>query len=272
MRSEELDKLFKNKLEDISHAPSGNAWSRVETQLSDKKGAWFYMRIAAAVLLLITFAGLYYLNIEPKDITENSLTKNQPTELIQPTPTDTAKIDSSAYKQMEIEPVNPIEDNLAEVTDTTKNKPMHSGNDIKKAVPVQKENLAQNMTKNQRDDGLNKKDTVMNNATLKDLRQNKELVAENSEEGATSTANDASPNQESDSGTTLVFDIEEFDMKTAVTKAYDAAEETKKTGFKKVLDFVKSVKEGETGLGGLREAKNNLLSIKQKDKEDENSK
>ena len=104
------------------------------------------------------------------------------------------------------------------------------------------------------------------------LEDNRTLVAENENTDATSETEIASnPQKESESGSTIVFDIEDFDMKTAVTNAYEAAEETKKSGFKKVLDFVKSVKEGETGLGGLREAKNNLLSIKQKEKKDDNS-
>ena len=151
---------------------------------------------------------------------------------------------------------------------------MKKKNNLSKKKPEQLNKKPQKNVANSLEENVAlKEDTTKTMPKVNELKAPATLVAENNDDDATSNSKDASTTQsEAETGQTLVFDIEDFDMKTAVTSAYEAAEETKKTGLKKVLDFVKSVKEGETGLGGLREAKNNLLSIKQKEKSDENSK
>lgn len=272
MSSEELDKLFRDKLEGLAQEPGADAWSSVQTQLGDKKGMWFYMRIAAALLLLITFGGLYFLNTNSLETPDRNVADQTPVES-NPV-TDTVKIDS-AKKEKPIPEVVERLDNTIAAIDTSKTK--KETKDLR-PVPVsknktQKSNLAENVKKAAPKEASPKVDTTRQEPLMPDVTGNKTLVAENKEDDATSDDNEASTQQkEAEGGSTLVFDIEDFNVKTAVTSAYEVAEETKKSGFKKVLDFVKSVKEGEAGLGGLREAKNDLLSIKQKDKENDKSK
>ena len=45
-----------------------------------------------------------------------------------------------------------------------------------------------------------------------------------------------------------------------------------KNGFRKIVDLIKSVKEGDGALAELRDAKNSLLVLNSKDKENDNSK
>ena len=61
MSSQELDKLFRDKLEELKKEPSTAAWSKVQGQMDNKgkKGMWFYLKVAAAILLLISFAGFF---------------------------------------------------------------------------------------------------------------------------------------------------------------------------------------------------------------------
>ncbi|UII24957.1 hypothetical protein LVD15_16785 [Fulvivirga maritima] len=56
MSDQQLDKLFKSKLEDIKKEPSSDAWNKLNSKIQQKKsrGAWFYIRIAASILLLIS--------------------------------------------------------------------------------------------------------------------------------------------------------------------------------------------------------------------------
>ncbi|MGD1959339.1 MAG: hypothetical protein ACFB2Y_10820 [Fulvivirga sp.] len=267
MSGKELDKLFRGKLEGLSPEPSAGAWDSVQAHLTNKKGVWFYLKIAAAIILLTSFAGLYLLNTNSPEAPIKSISQNSS---IDTQVVDTVKIDSVKKIQPPQE-VRVMENNTAALdTGKIKNKAKPSKT-VTKGL-VQKPTLAENVKKVAPKESQPQIDSTLQKPLLQNAAENKVLVTENNITDATSNSNATSIDQaEVESGSTLVFDIEEFDVKTAVTSAYKAAEETKKSGFKKVLDFVKSVKEGEAGLGGLREAKNNLLSIKQKDKEDDNS-
>lgn len=64
MNNEELDRLFRQKLEQLEGQPSTGAWQQLEQQLKHKKErkTWFYFSsIAASFLLLLgIWAGLEY--------------------------------------------------------------------------------------------------------------------------------------------------------------------------------------------------------------------
>ncbi|MEM1405337.1 MAG: hypothetical protein AAGG59_01075 [Bacteroidota bacterium] len=268
MSGKELDKLFRDKLEGLSPEPRAGAWESVQAQMGNEKGVWFYVKIAAAILLLISFASLYFLNTNSPEAPVKSISQNSSvddTQLV-----DTVKIDS-VKKIPPHQEVPAMENNTAALdTSEIKNETKPSTTILKDLT--QKPALAENVKKVAPKESQPQIDSTFQKPVLKNAAEKKALVAENNITDATSNSNTTSIDQaETERGSTLVFDIDDFDVKTAVTSAYEAAEETKKSGFKKVLDFVKSVKGGEAGLGGLREAKNNLLSIKQKEKEDDNS-
>ncbi|MEM9856066.1 MAG: hypothetical protein AAF843_01845 [Bacteroidota bacterium] len=270
MGSEELDKLFQTKLEGLTTQPSKDAWSAVQTRLNGKNRAWFYLRIAAAILLLITFGALYFLNDRSAtEITNKSIT-DKTIPLVKSQPIDTLAKDSIDLEQ-KIPALKQNDKQIAAVDTTDTTRAIKDKSSTQKIV-TQQPSVALKTKEIIKKKSQEENDSIPTIVDEMFLEDNRTLVAENENMDATSETEIASnPQKESESGSTIVFDIEDFDMKTAVTSAYEAAEETKKSGFKKVLDFVKSVKEGETGLGGLREAKNNLLSIKQKEKKDDNS-
>ncbi|MEM7106876.1 MAG: hypothetical protein AAF519_01530 [Bacteroidota bacterium] len=272
MSGEKIDKLFRSKLEGIAPKPSAEAWSAVQTRLEDRKSVWFYVRIAATVLLFLTFGGLYLFNSGSKNSPTESIAENLPVEAIPHV--DTALLDTTRVKDNET--TLKSTDEKTAVVDSTIQNSKKKENQVNLKPSLAKANLADNQDKTpfEMPDKTPEveEDSMIQRIDTMDMVSTKNLVAENDESDATSEIKETSSSQnESKSGSTLIFDIEDFDMKTAVTSAYEAAEETKKSGLKKVLNFVKSVKEGEAGLGGLREAKNNLLSIKRKEKEDDNS-
>lgn len=82
MQDNELDDLFRNKLDGLEVEPSGNVWGNIVAGLDEgkkKKPLWAYISAAASVLI-ITTAGLVLLKqqeVKPDDNTQR-ITKVQP--------------------------------------------------------------------------------------------------------------------------------------------------------------------------------------------------
>jgi len=55
MDQHNIDRLFREKLDGLEAAPSGNSWSQVEKQLKPKRKPYFYLVAAAVTLLVITW-------------------------------------------------------------------------------------------------------------------------------------------------------------------------------------------------------------------------
>ena len=61
-----MDNIFKEGLQDHRIAPSDTVWSRVESTLDqkeEKKGFYWYVAIAAALIILFSFSALIRWNI-----------------------------------------------------------------------------------------------------------------------------------------------------------------------------------------------------------------
>ncbi len=283
MSGEELDNFLKDNLKDLNKEPSSDAWTRVQAQVNTKKtrGYWFYMKIAASMLLVISFGIIYYLYAPDSNKIETTLVQKNNIELDTPSKANT----KSPINDTKRKPIANADTliHIAEVEKVVKTDEQYKEPDQskKETVKVLQPNLVMESgsekvksTKNIDNQEPNQqKYTQQATEVLPVEIQNQRLVAENSSPEATLEIQTASTVQKQEEmGSTLVFDIEDFDMKKAVTAVYETAEETKKSGFKKVVDFVKNIKEGEGGLASLREAKNNLLVIDAKNKEDDGSK
>ncbi|HSJ68884.1 MAG TPA: hypothetical protein VK921_14465 [Anditalea sp.] len=60
-----IDKYFKDQLENYEVKPSGLAWERLENKLDkNKKPAYPWMKIAASIMLLLTMGSLIWLSID----------------------------------------------------------------------------------------------------------------------------------------------------------------------------------------------------------------
>lgn len=64
MKDNRLDELFRNELESHKITPPQNAWAKIEEGLpnKNKKGAYFWLSIAASIMLLATIGWLTFSN------------------------------------------------------------------------------------------------------------------------------------------------------------------------------------------------------------------
>lgn len=75
--SQQPDKLFREKLQGYERPVSGNAWERVSEHLYKKNSRNLWLKIAAAVLLLVVAGGLLFLSVN-KDPARSLAVKIQP--------------------------------------------------------------------------------------------------------------------------------------------------------------------------------------------------
>lgn len=286
MSNRELDNLFKTKLEDLEKTPSANAWERIQAGKQKKKGKgiWFYTGIAAAIALLAAFTGVFLLNNDTETTTtiatleentngEEHSVKTESTLAV----SDKNEKDSQVLEEQENnaqpEGSRAIASPSPEVS-STDNLIAHSDQNNNEKRSNHKKTSENGSSKAETHNNLNSM-AKTENASVKD--QNEKLKAENEEtinldSHATNATTVASTNQQNEAeskGQTITFNIEDFKTATTVTKAEE--KEEKKSPLKKVAAFAKSLKEGDTGLGELREAKNELFALNFK-KENDDSK
>ncbi|TRX56020.1 hypothetical protein FNH22_17825 [Fulvivirga sp. M361] len=289
MSSQELDDLFKNKLEALQKRPSPRSWSKVEQGINSGKnrGIWFYTRIAAAVLLLFMAGGV---------IMRFALEEKQQPIAFKDS-IDKVKNDDEIKQKKPVLMEEPITDESRTPQNiTAEASPPLATNDISKRSMATEQVIAkkdepERTTAIPVKKGLRKKSKNTTNlitadqkatATLTKVEKNEvpEVSAEQTTgTNATKMATMASTEQKTSEveGKTLTFDIEQFNAKIAVAAITDerpeenTPEEMDKKGFKKIIGFVKNIREGD-GLAELREAKNNLLALNSKKREHDNSK
>lgn len=251
MSKEELDHLFKNKLQDHTRMPSANAWEKLENRLDGENKPvvfrWWY--IAAAVALLI-MSGVVFWNVAPGPQMANKTATLADTELEDSSQT--------VIPQEQIAENNERESGIPE----EKSMPEDSGAAAEKATPLNLpdqhvaaitpkkplEEIAAISTEREDAIGsLNTKEEVQ----ITEILENSQAIA-------------SADNSEKVEETTLRFSIEEFDEAlipdTNTTNTANSSE-TKKKGLKKLWASVKSGQLIDTNMGELREAKDDLLSF-----------
>ncbi|GAA0893075.1 hypothetical protein GCM10009122_27540 [Fulvivirga kasyanovii] len=284
MSNRELDNLFKTKLEDLERKPSANAWERIQAGKQKKKGkgVWFYAGIAAAIVLLAAFTGVLLLNNETEDTTIANLeesTKGQERAINTESPL------ASDKKEKEPEVPEGQKNNARPEASGTIASPSQQAGDTDNFIAHSDRNKDKKGSNNKKplENGSSGVETYNNfNTPTKVENTSVEIQNEKPETGeeeikildshATNSTTVASTNQQpeaQDKGQTITFNIEDFKTAAAVAKAEE--KEEKRSPLKKVVDFAKNLKEGDAGLGELREAKNELFALNFK-KENDNSK
>ncbi len=266
MSKEELDNLFKNKLQDHNRPVSDNAWERLEQALPEKKKRIIvqWWQVAAAILLLCV-AGMVYWTREPA----STLATIEPAEEVQPSP-EVAKMDPEQTDMAPIQEEDPDEDSSI-LQDPIPSTPQ-----------VAQASESSNITKDikevtDRKDRSNKNSMPEvkpeNTTSLAEVIQNDPAVLPQEAEVAEALAsNESSPsNSGKNTTTTLHISIEEFDdaLLPDNSPTDNPTDSTgKKTGFKKLWATVKNAPATlENGLVELREAKNELLTFNKEETE-----
>lgn len=273
MSNRELDHLFKSKLEELEKQPSARAWNEIQASVNtrNKRGGWFYSGIAAAIVALVTVGSILWVNRDTEQPVEQIAGKtevgSQKSEVRSRESEDRsgeseveAQRNTSLVKKEPLLALNNASSNTNKETANSKS---------------QTSNPELRSKNNKLQTGNTKLETV--NSELQTV--NSELRTQNSEpENRELRTKDSEPRTEDSEmrtvntdGQTLIFNIEDFNT-SKVTATMDDADETEKdkkpSTLRKVIDFAKNVKEGDAGLGELREAKNELLALNFKKDDD----
>ncbi len=249
MSDQDLDKLFRSKLEDIKKDPSPKAWEQISEALPQKRKGALFFRIAAAILLLMTAGSvIWYIgqgSVEPT-IAENSISTTPPE--ASGLKNDSSMVEEKTY----VEPQNnTASDEVPEVKEQKNTKQEESNT---APLLANKPHIPQRM---EHEAPESQPDPV----------ETETFIAQTVPE---KTPMDEEPEETTFSGQTISFNIDEF--ASAETKMI-AAETTTESlpdaddqGLKKFWNVLRKVKEPEAGIGELREIKNNILAFgKEKD-------
>ena len=108
MKGNQIDDLFREKLGNHKITPPANAWSQIDGNLGKKKkGAYFWLSIAASLLIVLTAGGLYLNQSTESDY------KTQPLEATNNSQPETEANDSNLVTQ-EPSTANPQENTKEE--------------------------------------------------------------------------------------------------------------------------------------------------------------
>ena len=276
MSNRELDNLFKNKLEDIKKTPSSKAWQKLQSDLPEdtKKGTWYYLGIAASILLLTGFVGFMLINNEDKpdeQLAEKQILQNGEKRDVNGVDTETTIQDADiASKNI----ADNNRKNTAVQTSTSKNYEDNTYAKSNKPESLNTSTTNKNKALTKVNHALQDTELVAKNTKDKDLDTNEKKVSDTN--ATTNEVSTSIEQEEQSNGKTLIFDIEDFKKKTIAVNnesINEIGEEDpqKKSRIRKVFSAIKNIKESENGLGELRNAKNDLFALNFK-KDNEGSK
>lgn len=223
--SNRMDQLFKKKLSDYALIPSADAWSKIETGLSKKNKFVIFWRAAAAFILCGLLVGSWvYFQSKDENQTKQLAIENKKGETV---------IEDSSMKPKSTE-------NLAE-----KESNSQSATVKKQEVVVQKKNLNTNkpqlaIIESKPAADINPKEKETEILEVIELKSNTTAAVKTEKPIVIEFTLDAIPSNQ-----------------TAVAKV----DEIEKNQLKRIWDKALDIKNGETELGGLRLAKNELFAL-----------
>ena len=227
-----LDQLFKNKLSDHTLTPSVNAWDRVKEGLAKKNNRPILFRMAAAILLAGALTTtLFWLSSEDQVPNLSS--------------------SSSLRKKPEsithaVKPANPSPQSISVENQKTAERPVSKKNRL-----VRKD--------------IEKVHTVIE-------EQNKVSPSVIAEEPlqASGPVTAVASQQMVEKPIVLVYQLEPIEPQRVVESA-SVPEHKEKSGLLKAIDFARDAKNGDGGVGELRQAKDELFAFNfKKDKQNNN--
>lgn len=258
MSKEELDKLFKNKLQDHQQEPAGDAWERLTEAMEGekKKRPFMWWQVAASVLLLAA-AGWF---LWPQNAMQPQLADLQ-SDPDTSVAADTPK--APVNDQETMQDLSSDDDNPAQARAGTEHKeaPAETSTE-KETMPVlsSEPQLAQNDTRVSPEmPEVIPADTETNVAvTLPDITDD---ISESHPDESMKEAVASAGSQ--DSRKALVISIEEFDEALMPEESDSSVvNEQSKKGLKKLWAAVRNAPSAlENGLSEIRDAKNELLTL-----------
>ncbi|MCA6073683.1 hypothetical protein [Fulvivirga sedimenti] len=246
MSDQDLDKLFRSKLEDIKKDPSPRAWDQISEALPQRKRGGFFFRIAATILLLMAAGSvMWYLG---QDSPEPTLAVNTPVSRPVEIPAiseDSANTTSEQTEETVQREISKADVPSGQKTQASSNKPADTA-----PLLIEETDSPEKITKKE----------IVPDQTVE---VSEPLIA-STETPELNNAGTAS-SETTVTGQTLSFNIDDFESAEKTTavmaSAEPAAQDPDEEGLKKFWNVLKKVKEPEAGLGELRDLKNNLLAF-----------
>lgn len=242
----QIDKLFRDKLEQHSLEAPPLAWGKIESALPKKNKSFIWLKVAASLLVLIAAAILLWPQEKStplvaehnKPIEKNLNNKVQDQEKINQA---TQKAKSNTDKK-EIKTESKKETQLP-------GKPAQQ----KTSLPVM--NFSKQESLIVANDHVDlKHETVLEETKTHAVVNPQEVLSTTTE---TSVA--ANLNQESNTLVLAASDVSKYLNKNLISDA--TTEEENTSSFRKLLDKASDLKNSETGLSELRQKKNEILAL-----------
>lgn len=260
MSNKELDSLFKNKLENLERQPSAGAWNKIQAQTQQKKFGWLWIKVAAAILLLLV-SGVVIWNASQDTLETNETIASSETK-----PEDIATEHQPVAEPQIKNEVNTIEE-LEKTTSIVENIQHKAPKTEPTANVIMPDVESKTMVSNETTkESLPTVDEI--------LEESETLITQNEVTDATNETQTTSTEQEV-RGTTLEFNIEDFQKTQIAANTSNEVNNEEgpepKKGLNKVLNLMKDIK-SDAGIGDLREAKNEIFALNFKRDSDDDSK
>jgi len=242
----QLDKIFKDQLEHYQKPAPSAAWARVQKNIAPASPNYFWLKIAASLLLVAAAgAALWLREEEVKEIAQM--------------PASAPKVENAMKEETRL----PLEKNdvsaVAELAVADKKE-------IKKTLPVE----------NKQQKELTKK-TEEKAPALPEITSINETIALNENTTPNATSAESTENTvpaDNSTGVTIVMSSQEINDKYLNKNSSDdeaTSEEKKSSTFRKLLDKAYDLKHNQDPIGELRQKKNEILALNFKnDKRNEN--
>ncbi len=239
--SNQIDDLFKKKLEAHSIEPDPNVWSKISSGFLKKNKAIIWFRAAAALLLMVSAFWLYH-NINGNDNTPTKITEVHPTELKEEKP--------AVIQEKVIEEKN---------------------NTTKASVPtIQKPKLLADKNNNESHDKMVEEGNPAINIPIKQVAPIAQIDIIDIDPAEGNPVNEEAVSKPISKPIVIVYELKSYTEKTESDSEFDPFPQ-KKNGLKKVLDVANNIRTGESPLSGLRQVKEELFALNFK-KEDKHNK
>lgn len=235
--SNKVDKFFKEKLEGHTLPPSAQAWEKLEGHLSKKnRGFVVWVRIAAGVALIALVSVALVLFVGRRHDSTN-LAKKEST---------------------------PVSDSVA--ADKAKDEALSPS---VSPAPVAVNEVAQSQPKRKKDSIVPTKVNIETTPVVEDQAPDAQVVAI-AETVNAETAQEQPEKVVAQKSIVLVYSLPA--KKPAVTSEPVVAVEQKKTGIERVLEIARDVKNSDSPIADLREAKDDILALDFRKDKNKNSK
>lgn len=242
------DKLFKEKLAHYSKPAPQLAWSKIESNMhaSNKKIVWLRM---AAGFLLFTVAGVLFWSVSTKEAPQ-PLADNSTQVTHQPdSDSSITQSDEKDKEELKIETETPPIELKETKRDSNQNTLTKTTNNNQPTTRVVENSVAQ----------------------ANENKQPEFIVSENTETIAVvipeNTENSSTANEtQQDKTIYITYSVAEVNEKFLRKQEPEATtEEKKSSGIQKLFTLAADIKNSETGIGELRQKKNEILALNFRD-------